>query len=793
MLARSIGPERLRMYHTHFFYKRFLWLVGACLALLLSAGSPQPQPSLDIGPKALSPSTQIRVIDLLTRQPIVGARLYIEGIQRLGLSNTNGQYHFVAPTKPSYAIRAEAAGYMGTTQAYLSPLHHREIILALPPLARLAEADRLIRAPETLAHRHQEQPEPMDIPHPSDPIPYAPTYPVPATVELDNNTSTTYQVGGTSFPPGGKIKLPLEEYLKGVLPKEIGSSFPLEAQKAQAIAARSYTVNYTRGGTKAICITTQCQVWGTTQYASTTRAVDETRSQVAVHGTSLVGGYFAASCGGSTRSNKDAGWSSTALPYLQSVDCIENKTGACTVICKGQPNNSTCWGVYGHRVGLCQRGAQAMGNCGKTAAQIIRHYYTGSEVANVAAAPVDDAKLTQQTPANPLSAQAGDTFQKTWTLENIGTTVWSRTDGYALVRTSGDDLGIARIELASADQIKTGQTKAFQANFTAPATTGTFKNTWQIEVKGKRFGPALSLEVSVTPKINCTDNDKDGYGVGPDCQGPQDCNDNDPKIHPGAREICGNSVDEDCKDGDAPCPPTCEDNDKDGYFAQKAGCPEPFDCNDNDPKIYPGAPEICGNNIDEDCAAGDRPCDANCTDNDKDGYGVGSGCTGPQDCNDNDPKIHPGATEICGNSIDEDCKDGDAPCNTNKRPLGETCSQHTDCQSDLCAEVSGNSRCSRPCTNDSACPTGYTCLQASACWPSPTQINTPCNQRCNDPTCAQDPACKEKLNPTGSGCNCQQSQQHPALPFAFFPAPCTSLCSTTTLPPQTLIRHPPVA
>ncbi|MCK6511462.1 SpoIID/LytB domain-containing protein [Myxococcota bacterium] len=755
------------MQNAGFFLKRLLWLGGACLALLLSAGTPHPLRSV---PDNLSMFTQVRVIDILTQQPIVGARLYIDGLQRLGISDSNGHHRFVAPSRSSYAIRAEAAGYMSTTQAYLSPSHHRDILIALPPLARLAEADRLIRAPETLQHRHQEQPAPMDIPRPFDPIPYAPTYPVPATIEIENNTSTTYQVGGTSLPPGGKLKLPLEEYLKGVLPKEIGSSFPLEAQKAQAIAARSYTVSYTRGGTKAICITTQCQVWGTTQYASTTRAVDETRSQVAVHGTSLVGGYFAASCGGSTRSNKDAGWSSTALPYLQSVDCIENKTGACTVICKGQPSNSTCWGVYGHRVGLCQRGAEAMGKCGKTAEQIIRHYYTGSDIANVAAAPVDDAKLTQESPPNPIAVQAGDAFQKTWTLENIGTTVWSRADGYALVRTGGDDLGLSRIDLASADQIKTGQTKAFQANFTAPSTTGTFKNTWQLEAQGKRFGPALSIEITVSAKINCVDKDKDGYGVGPDCQGPQDCNDNDPKIHPGAREICGNGIDEDCKDGDMPCPPTCEDKDKDGYFAQKVGCPEPFDCNDNDPKIYPGAPEICGNGIDEDCAAGDRPCGTtNCVDKDKDGYGVGPDCQGPQDCNDNDPKIHPNATEICGNGIDEDCKDGDLPCPTNKRPVGDICSQHADCQTDLCAEVSGTSRCSRPCTNDSACPTGYTCLQASACWPAPTVLNPPCSQRCNDPSCTQDPACKAKLAPTGAGCSCQTSPPTSfPLPFALF-------------------------
>jgi hypothetical protein len=102
------------------------------------------------------------------------------------------------------------------------------------------------------------------------------------------------------------------------------------------------------------------------------------------------------------------------------------------------------------------------------------------------------------------------------------------------------------------------------------------------------------------------------------------------------------------------------DFDGDGYgngasgVAQACSAPAGYvsnnsDCNDDNASVHPGATEICGNGIDDDC---DGQVDETCgsPDNDGDGYTVAQG-----DCNDNNASINPGATEICGNGIDDDC------------------------------------------------------------------------------------------------------------------------------------------
>jgi stage II sporulation protein D len=121
--------------------------------------------------------------------------------------------------------------------------------------------------------------------------------------------------------------LNLEEYLRGVVPLELGPLvYPeVEALKAQAVAARTYAVA-NRGQYEAegfdICDTARCQVYGGLEAEDpfSDRAVEETVGLILTHEGEPINALYTATCGGHTEDVENV-FRQEDLPYLRGVSC----------------------------------------------------------------------------------------------------------------------------------------------------------------------------------------------------------------------------------------------------------------------------------------------------------------------------------------------------------------------------------------------------------------------------------------------------------------------------------------
>jgi SpoIID/LytB domain protein len=141
------------------------------------------------------------------------------------------------------------------------------------------------------------------------------------------------QVGNKSY--GGRLKfqpnaygtytlvntVPLETYLRGVVPHEIGRNAPKAAIEAQTVLARTYALrNLRRFKTDnyEICADTQCQVYeglyGTDPVADT--AISATKGQVLTYNNELIDALYSSTSGGVTAAFEDV-WQGQARPYLK--------------------------------------------------------------------------------------------------------------------------------------------------------------------------------------------------------------------------------------------------------------------------------------------------------------------------------------------------------------------------------------------------------------------------------------------------------------------------------------------
>ncbi|MFO7558340.1 MAG: SpoIID/LytB domain-containing protein [Desulfobacterales bacterium] len=117
--------------------------------------------------------------------------------------------------------------------------------------------------------------------------------------------------------------LPLEQYLYGVVPKEMPDTWAEHALMAQAVAARTYAL-YIRMKNRHkpydLESTTASQVYGGYHSESkrSTRAVDATRGKVITHDGKLIIAYFHSSSGGHTEDPANV-WNTEEVPYLRGI------------------------------------------------------------------------------------------------------------------------------------------------------------------------------------------------------------------------------------------------------------------------------------------------------------------------------------------------------------------------------------------------------------------------------------------------------------------------------------------
>jgi hypothetical protein len=207
------------------------------------------------------------------------------------------------------------------------------------------------------------------------------------------------------------------------------------------------------------------------------------------------------------------------------------------------------------------------------------------------------------------------------------------------------------------------------------------------------------------------DNDDDGFGATGDAGTLVDCRDNDNNSFPGAFEVVGNNVDNDCNgiedcfvdaDNDgfrlSTTDPGGSNNDADCNDANEAVVGDLADCLDSNAAVRPGVAELPGDNVDQNCDSSE-----DCyTDADNDGARLGStvvgGSNGDADCNDanegitadltdcadGNAAINPGAIELKGDEVDQNCDTDelcwpDADADGDRANAGQVLSSDVDC------------------------------------------------------------------------------------------------------------------
>lgn len=355
------------------------------------------------------------------------------------------------------------------------------------------------------------------------------SYLVPTSVFV-SNLHNGYN--GTANGNGYTGYIDFDLYVAGVVQGEIGGiTTHIETKKAQAIAARTFSLNRHE---QELPVNIG-QAYHDTPTESSSLGSTQSAEQVILYNNQVIDAKYSARCNGDyTQSATEGTWSpyttcntyGNEIPYLQSVACSGHINCSQTSeipCCNAQISTTANMGyIYGHGVGMCQRGIEQFGELyGWSACQIITHYYTNVCIANTNCSSSINGLICE----NAIEISCGETYQgaasnATSNVYSYGCNSWTETGPERVHKTTATVSGTLTATITNftgdLDVYLLGSCDPFDCLGTVYSSEVIFENaikdsTYYIVVDADDgSGSAYDLTVTCSPTTHISNNTHDG-------------------------------------------------------------------------------------------------------------------------------------------------------------------------------------------------------------------------------------------------------------------------------------------
>lgn len=348
---------------------------GLIAIALLAGCTPEPEPLVIRG----------IVLDPVAAAPVAGARVRARDVPGEALTDAQGRFELPVPAGV-HDLWVERSEYLTVRYAGARAGSFVEV-RSFPREPRDEDVARYFGRQPPRRHEHpaHERPgQPSEIVEGAEGDVGRATFAgteieLPATIRVWRASGTPLQPTAANGwadrscdPAAVVIELPLEEYVKGVIPHEWIPSWQPEALRAGAIAARSYASSWSLRGGRWDCADvddgTVTQVYRDERFFPTDEAVDATAGVVVVRDGRVVSAEYSAE-------NSDPTAHGVAEPTCTGTERRGHGRGMCQ------------WGTQRWASGTCANPPCNFGAFGaepKDHVWMVEHYYPGAQAVSVA-------------------------------------------------------------------------------------------------------------------------------------------------------------------------------------------------------------------------------------------------------------------------------------------------------------------------------------------------------------------------------------------------------------------------